>query len=208
MISLITCLNAKVKVVAKFVPEIIIIPCFTLIKMRQTLSPPSLKCEPPLSLDQFSHAVSCHATTYSQILLGTALGRIFSSSGQWYSSRMVVDPGSQTNLITTDLMKKLCLRSRISPLVVSGGDRAEKRYEDRRYEGSSSGPKCLGCMDRGTSTLKGTKEVEKEEEEEERTVKAFFKRNVKREVKQIKSSRGLTKGLNSASHYVLFPANS
>ncbi|CAH1394215.1 unnamed protein product [Nezara viridula] len=33
---------------------------------------------------------------------------------------MVIDPGSQINLITTDLVKKLRLRSRVSPLVVSG----------------------------------------------------------------------------------------
>lgn len=89
------------------------VPNLTQISTRDTYSSEQ-DTVPPRS------ALSCNISSSGHVLLSTALAKIRSSTGEWITCRLIVDPGSQINFITNSLADRLGLRRKRCQVPVCG----------------------------------------------------------------------------------------
>lgn len=97
--------------------------CFTSCKYCKQRHNTLLHIEPPTTSGQPNVTMSANTiqhTTASHILLSTALVRVFDCNGAPHTARLLLDNGSTTNFVTTDLCTKLGLQIRNESSTITG----------------------------------------------------------------------------------------
>ncbi|KYN30177.1 hypothetical protein ALC57_00365 [Trachymyrmex cornetzi] len=97
--------------------------------------------------DSSGTAITTHCTKdWQQVLLSTARVYVFDINGRQHSCRVLLDPGSQSNLVTKALVDKLHLSSSVVNVPISGINQnkihisqsitlvIQSRYNNKRFE--------------------------------------------------------------------------